>query len=373
MTANKNNKRMVIFTQNALGGTEKVSIEIAKMLIADGWSVVFVICDFSLGAKINRLADILPKEAKSLAIFNHSQIGRCKDMYKAINQMSPDVVFCSHMHINQRLLLLSTLFPNIRFIVRNDNNLSYIKKYKRYTLKFTYKFADAVITQTKEMENELINLGIDKKKIVTLQNPLNINDIVSKANNPSPYNRAKDDIIFVAVGRISHQKGFDILIDAFNIVNKKLSQSVLYIVGNTSYEGGLVYRQLENQVKSCALENKVKFVGHQANPYNYIKNADVFVLSSRFEGLPNVLIEAQSLGVPCAAVTCIPIISRIIEDGQNGCLAQPENPVSLAEAMINATELKDIKMTYRPSASYEFLALFNKEVTSNKEKSFRRI
>lgn len=358
-------KKILVFIQNGLGGAEKISVEIAKMLIEDGWSVVFVICDFSIEAKINRVTGILPKEAKYFELFNHSQIGRLKEMYKAINQMSPDVVFCSHMHINQRLLLMSIFFPHVRFIVRNDNNLSYIKKYKRYTLKFTYKFADAVITQTEEMENELVKLGVDGKKIVTLQNPLNIKDIISKANQPSPYCKKEDEIIFIAVGRISHQKGFDILIEAFNIVSKKLPQSVLYIVGNTSSEGGLIYTKLKNQVKSYGLEERVKFVGHQENPYKYINNADVFVLSSRFEGLPNVLIEAQCLGKPCAAVTCIPIISRIIKDGTNGFLAKPEDSHSLADAMIKSLSLNNIELIYVPASAADFQSLFNKVVLSD--------
>ena len=106
------------------------------------------------------------------------------------------------------------------------------------------------------------------------------------------------------------------------------------------------------------LTDKVHCVGFKDNPYIYVKHADCFVLSSRNEGLPNVLIEALYLGTPSAATTCIPIIERIIENGETGYLAESENPESLAKAMINASALGRIKSTYKSATINDFTNLF---------------
>ena len=106
------------------------------------------------------------------------------------------------------------------------------------------------------------------------------------------------------------------------------------------------------------MQDKVHCLGFQSNPYVYVKHADVFVLSSRNEGLPNVLIEALYMSVPVAATTCIPIIERIVEVGKNGFLAESENPISLSNAMIRALELKDIESTYISGSKDDFVSLF---------------
>lgn len=364
MTTNKKDKTLLIFIQNGLGGAEKVSIEIANMLIEDGWSIKFIICNFFKRNQTNKLIDYMTDKYKWELFSPQTQLSIFYGMFKILRNESPNVVFCSAMHINQRLLLLSPFFPKVKFIMRNENYLSTSSPLKRKALKYTYKFADKIISQTEEMENELIGIKLNPDKIITLKNPINEKNIIDKSNKPSPYPISKDKI-FVAVGRISQQKGFDVLIKAFKIVYSHISNCKLYIVGNTELDGGKIYNELKILTKSLNLEDKVIFTGFQENPYNYIKNADVFVLSSRNEGLPNVLIEAQFLRKSCVATTCIPIISRIIKDGFNGFLARSEDPKSLAEAMINALELKNINMTYKPASVRDFQLLFENALTAN--------
>ena len=352
-------KRVLIFIQNGLGGAEKISIEIAKMLISANWKVKFIICNFSKTTKENKLHKFLPDETNSELITVTSQIDFFIQLYRAIKNNRPNIVFSSAMHINQRLLVISPLFPKIKFIVRNDNYLTTLSPFKQTTLKYTYRLADAIISQTEEMEKELIAIGLDPNTITTLKNPINEINVREKANYQSPYPNSNDKI-FVAVGRLSHQKGFDVLINAFKIVTNKITDSKLYIVGNTEYMEGEVYQQLKAQVCLLDIESKVIFTGFKENPYPYIKYSDVFVLSSRNEGLPNVLIEAQFLGKPCAATTCIPIISRIIQDGESGFLAENENAISLAKAMIKALKLKNVTSSYKAATTEDFQKLFQK-------------
>lgn len=351
-----NSKSILIFILNGLGGAEKVQIQIAKFLQQDGWKLHF--CSISYQGNDHIIPKFLPDNINYRSISFNSQYDFIKQLYHEISVVKPSAVFASAMHINQRLLLLSLLFPKIKFVVRNDNGLYTIPKWKQFTLRITYKFADKIITQTEEMENELVSIGIKKKKIQTLHNPVNIQEIKEKALWYNPYER-NNSIKFVAVGRFAKQKGFDVLIEAFNLVVKEMPDSELYIVGDTDYGNSEVADELKSLISKYRLNDKVFFPGFQENPYPYVANADVFVLSSRYEGLPNSLIEALTLGKPCAATKCIPIISRIIQDGKNGFLACPENTKELAEAMISASKLKDIENTYSPSQNTDFVRLFN--------------
>lgn len=351
------NKSVLVFVLDGLGGAERVTVEIAKMLLSDGWKVRF--CKISYGEvdACKSIEQLYPAGVERVKITVRSQWALLHDLYAAIKRWHPEVVFSSAMHINQRLLLLSPFFSATRFIVRNDNYLFTLPRLKRFTLRLTYRFADAVIAQTEEMEEELAVLGLDRGKIHTLHNPLNRPRILEQASAPSPY-PATGATRFVAVGRLARQKGFDILVEAFRRVVGRMPRCELYIVGDIQYGGGKVYRELVEKVAQYGLMSCVHFSGVMSNPYPYVKNADVYVLSSRYEGLPNTLIEAQLLGRPCAATRCIPIISRIIRDGENGFLAETESPESLAEAMINASRFSEVAMSYRPAEREDFLRVF---------------
>ena len=81
-------------------------------------------------------------------------------------------------------------------------------------------------------------------------------------------------------------------------------------------------------------------------------------MPSRLEGLPNALIEAMYLERPVVATKCIPVVSRIVDDGKNGYLAESENILSIAECMVKALTLQHVKMTYKPSTNEDFIRLF---------------
>lgn len=352
-------KSILIFILNGVGGAEKVSIEISKMLINAGWRVSFGVVDYTkIFDEDGGIIPYLPINTKiEYVSFLGPQITLLRRLYKTIVNTSPNVVFASAMHINQRILLLSHFFHKIQFVVRNDNYLYTLPKLKRITLALTYRFADKIIAQTEEMNTELVRAGIDTNRIITLHNPLNCADIQKKAEETFSF---KDNakVHYVAIGRLAYQKGFDILIEAFAKVVLANQDGILYIIGDIEYGNRIVYNQLIEQIERLGISGKVIFTGFEPNPYKYIANANVYVLSSRYEGLPNTLIEAQMLGVPCAATKCIPIISRIITDGQTGFLAENENPNSLAHAMRMAASMNRIKMTYKPSTSQEFIKVF---------------
>lgn len=351
-------RKILVFIQNGIGGAERMTINIAKLLPSDEWDVMYCKVSFPCQIQSGRIEDFIPSGSKIINIYWSGQLSFLRQICKVLKRYSPDVVFSSVMPYNLRILFLSLLFRKIRFIVRNDNYLFTVNKLKRLSIKLTYSRAYKIIAQTEEMKSELEHLGLDSERVIVLHNLLDEKLISEKASAPSPF--ADDSKLrFVSVGRIAPQKGFDILVYAFREVLDKYPDAELYIVGDyDSSSSTYEYQKLKRLINKLELGEKVFFTGFTNNPYRYIKNASAYVLSSRYEGLPNVLVEAQFLGVPSAATKCIPMISRMITNGKNGFLADSENPSSLATAMLSAVEIKEVKKIYKPSSADDFRNIF---------------
>lgn len=351
-------KKALFFILNGVGGAERMTINIQKCLPKDEWNVMYCKVLIPLTLQSGRIDSVIPQNVNITTIAWTGQIALLKQMYKVILWFKPDVVFSSAMHINQRLLLLSKLFKKMKFIVRNDNYLYTLPSLKQSTLRFTYKFADIIIAQTEEMAKELRAIGLSENKIIVVHNIIDKERIDTLIQAPNPYSN-EETLKFVGVGRLAHEKGFDLLIEAFALVLKNKPNSELYIIGDINYEGGKIYRELVRRIEELKIGDKIHFTDYTDNPYKYIKNANVFVLSSRNEGLPNVLIESQYLGIPAAAFKCIPIIERIVAENVNGFLAVKDDVRSLSNAMLQACELKTIKSTYQGTSIDEIRSIFN--------------
>lgn len=352
-----NKTKVLFFLQSACGGAERMTVTIAKMFDVTRYDVVLIIITHKNTART--IEAFVPQGYRRKYIAYNSGMKLLINLFNCVREEKPDIVFSSAMHINSKLLATSWMFPKTRYIVRNDNYLYTLSYLQKLQLKYTYTFADKVVVQTDEMYKELINMGwVKEEKVVTLHNPIDKIFIDSKASEPSPYmdnNKKK----YVASGRFDYVKGFDILVRAFKVVSETQSNSELYIIGDYDYNDRrqAYHNEISTLIKELQLTDKVLCVGFQDNPYKYVKNADVFVLSSRNEGLPNVLIEALYLGTPVAATTCIPVISRIVEEGKTGFLSDVENPISLAEAMLKASRLGRVISTYQPTSKDAFMSL----------------
>jgi glycosyltransferase involved in cell wall biosynthesis len=347
-------KKVLIFVLSGVGGAERVSVTIGKNLDSEFFDVFY----YAVGPWICEISDFISPEhfRGHLRYSNPIKLLAC--LYKTIRKESPDIIFTSVMYISTKLLLLQPFFRATKFIVRSENNFFSFNKRQQWMIRFLYRRAENVITQTDEMRIEFVEKAhLPVSKVVTIQNPQDFEMISELAQEPSPFKDSSKKY-FVASGRFAYQKGFDILVQAFALVSQKIKEAELYIVGRNSGPNETCYTQICNLINKMGMKEKIHRVGYQKNPYVYVKNADCFVLSSRSEGLPNVLIEALYLGTPAAAVTCIPAIARIVAQGKTGCLAKPENVNSLAEAMLNAVQLRRIQSDYPMDTTTEFNRLF---------------
>jgi glycosyltransferase involved in cell wall biosynthesis len=137
--------------------------------------------------------------------------------------------------------------------------------------------------------------------------------------------------ILLAVGRLNHQKGFDLLIEAFSVLSKTFSEWDLVIIGE-----GEERTTLEEMVFNLALERRIKLIGRAGNLADWYSNADLFVMSSRYEGFPNTLLEAMSHGLASVSVDCISGPSDMIKHAENGLLV---NQSEQADELVNALSL----------------------------------
>ena len=354
MPQQQNKKKVLFFLPPTVGGAERMTVTIAKMLPQDEFEVKFVVVGNTLGD----IVKFIPESYETYLLRIHGLWDLCTlRRANLLRKEKPHAAFASLMYLNARVVWASKLF-GVKTIIRNNIDFYNALPKNRWYAKLSYKWADFIIAQQDEMREGIINVTHAKpQKVVTLQNPIDTESIDKKAKVTSPYNKDDQSIKFVWTARINRSKGQDILLRAFKIVHIEIPNSKLYIVGKYQSEDKY-YQELKQYVLDNELSDSVIFTGFDDNPYKWVANADCYVMPSRKEGLPNSLIDAMYLGKPVVATTCIPVVSRIVKDGYNGILVNPDDVEAIAEAMRKAIHLKDFKMTYIPANQKDFILLF---------------
>lgn len=330
-------KTILFLNGSGVGGAENMTIQYATILQESGFHSVILtkISDSEEGDTTVMIPEEIEQEKVKC---------RFRGLYFYIPQMiwkhRPDIVFCWDYHIVKHILSpLRKLHicPKFKLVCRCPNTPSIMDPVEREGLQ-AFKSADIVIAQTKEMADELARItGISEGRIHAIYNPL------SKArihrNIDSRYDFDTNYINYVAAGRIAEQKDYPTMLEAFALVLNKQPKSRLYILGRTN-EG--IMPGLYDIIKKNNMENAVFFEGYQENPHKYEIGANVYVLSSVYEGLPNAMIEAMYLGMPVAATECIPYISQVVKNGVNGYTCPIKDADKLAEAMLAAAKIKGL-------------------------------
>ncbi len=205
--------------------------------------------------------------------------------------------------------------------------------------KFSLRRYDHSIAVSPDLLGQLQKWGISPDKSELIENAIDTDHyqrVLSKSEAREQLGMSRTDLVLVALGRLSPEKGFDSLISAVAIVRRLGIHLRLYIGGT----GGL-YDELNASIKKLALSENVFLMGQLSDPRTILQAADMFVLSSRKEGLPNVVLEAMAMETPVIA-TCLPGVSRLIEDGTHGLLVEADNPQQLADAICRLSSDYDL-------------------------------
>lgn len=202
-------------------------------------------------------------------------------------------------------------------------------KFRNLGRKIAAKYCDNIITLTA------------KDKLLWQKGLANIKAEINAIANPAPYENVASFPKFknkmaIALGRLTYQKSFDLLVEAWAKVYKIHPDWSLQIIGSGEDE-----LKLKEQVKLLGIEKSVQFIPVTQNVVQYYEQASLYCMSSRFEGLPMVLLEAQAFGLPVVSFDCNTGPSDLIKPGENGYLVPCFDTTLFAQAIIQVIELDD--------------------------------
>lgn len=314
--------KKVMFVAQTLnrGGAERVVSLLSQEFERLGYEVKIVLFDNKV--KYEHGGNILNIQTppssnyiiKLIRLFR--RVSRLKKIFKSER---PDFIFSFMESCNFASILTG---QEVVISIRNNPN----KKnnwYQKILIKTLYKFKNVrkIVTVSKEIEN-ILNEQYQLSNTITILNPVVFDDNYTVQENLSYYQP-----YIVSVGRLNTQKNFSMLIGAYN--NTKAKDEVkLLIVGDGGERSAL-----EKLIKELNLQNKVFLIGQKDNVKDYYLQSELYILSSRFEGFPNVLIEALSNGCTCIATDCPTGPNEIIQNNINGILVKNENEAELTKAI----------------------------------------
>lgn len=348
----KKTKILFIVPSMRGGGAERVISTLLQHINKDKFDL-----NLALITKEGKFLDNIPSHVNLIDLDTKRVRNSIFKIIKTINSLKPDIVFSTLGHLN---LLISMIRPflskKIVFIGRESNTVSVINKQSKYPKLFDFLYNnfynnfDHIVAQAEYMKKDLVeNYQIKSEKITVINNPIDFENIKKLSNISSKELFDKSKINLLAVGRLSHQKGFDTLLEIMKELDEKYFLSIL---GQGPDE-----EKLKSMIKEFSLESKVQLLGFQDNPYSYMKQADIFVLSSRFEGLPNVVLEANACGTTVIAFDCPGGTNEIIVDGENGYLAKCQDKNDFIDKLKNISLQKEINQTILNK--YEVLQIIN--------------
>ena len=303
----------------------------ANHLIQEGWDVDIVTllgdeverAHFSLSSQI-RIIDIHPVGHKP---YSRNVLHWLRRIRQVVHERRPDVIISFFGRINA-LVLTATIGKNIPTVVseRNDPKRDGRGKLMQKYCDCIYRRASAIVFQTNYEQSCFSPVHANKSHVI--HNPVEMLDV---NNNPIDKN------LIVAVGRLEEQKNHLMLIEAMEIVRKRLPEVKCEIYGS-----GTLHDAFQRYVNKHGLHDCVVFEGKRSDVLNCISKARAFVMTSNFEGLSNALMEAMMLGKICIS-TDYDGIEDLITDGENGVIV-PRNDVGrLADVLTDIIQDREGK------------------------------
>lgn len=334
----KSAERIAFFLPDLrIGGAEHMMAVIASALAQRGYQVDFVL--------VRAEGGYLEKLDKNVRVVD---LG-CSSTYSCLPALSlflrsakPEVMISALDLTNLFALIARNLSRQpTKLYIRLDNTQSQIKRdpikkaLERMLVNAFYPSADGIIAVSKAVAEDFVQyLHTRPEHLTTIYNPILNKDIYEKMKEPltDAWFKDKQIPVILGIGRLNPQKNFELLIKAFARVRENKSTRLM-ILGE-----GPEREPLEKLVKGLGLTEDIALPGVVSNPYQYLTNADLFVLSSNYEGLPTVLVEAMACGCPVVSTDCPSGPREILDGGRYGRLAPVGDTQSLADAMLNTLD-----------------------------------
>lgn len=323
----------IYLTSMTMGGAERVARNLCKGLVNRGYEVDLVLVE-ATGELLSDLPD-----AVSVIDLNASRVLRSlRPLRKYLSTREPDILYSMMTEPNIVAVLAHLLaLSDSRLVISEHNMLSHSSESVKDQLAkagawVLYPLTDDVVAVSEGVRDNLVaNTWLDSTDISVIYNPVDVVSIRELAAEPVDHEWLTDDSLDVILGGGRHepQKGFDTLLVAFSRIDKEDVRLVLFGTGPET-------ESLRAHAASLGIDDRVSFPGFVENPFAYMAAADVFVLSSEYEGFGLVLIEALACGCPIVSTDCESGPAEILEDGTYGPLV-PVGDERALEVAITAT------------------------------------
>jgi len=332
MESGPNPYRIAIFFHDfGIGGAERVMVQLAHGFMGIGYQVELV-----LACAEGLLLSEVPTEARIINLNSRKPFAMFMRLIKYLRTERPNALL-SPFEVTSVIAILAKRISRVptRVIVRISVHLSRNKRTRlkkiieRVVVSMVYPLADGIIAVSRGVAEDLASYaGISFDCIKIIYNPVVSEQLLLAAEQPvnHPFFADGQSPVVLGVGRLTEQKDFSTLINAFDIIRRKIP-SRLIILGD-----GEKRPVLEKLIRSSGLQDLVDLPGFELNPFAFMKRASVFVLSSKWEGLPGALIQALACDCPVVSTDCMSGPSEILRGGEYGHLV----PIGDVEAIASA-------------------------------------
>lgn len=310
------------------GGTERVVTSLCNAWSARGDDVTLVptysgggrpFFEVSEAVELIYLAEVVGVRARSVFSYAH----RISALRRLISTRSPDVIVSFLPNVNLAAILSSAFLRIPLIICERSDPTSYPHENIIGTLcKLTYRFADMLTVQTDSVATKVEGLYPGQNIVRAVPNPLPAS-VISHQKTATAQRK-----VLLSLGRLSSEKQIDKLLDAFAEVAPYFGDWDLHIYGD-----GPVKLALAKQIQRTGLDGRAFLKGATKSPWKVMAAADLFVMTSKFEGFPNALLEAMGVGLPCIAFDCPSGPREISRNGTDALLVPLDNHAGLVSAL----------------------------------------
>lgn len=320
------------------GGSSKMMAFVANTMAQEGHDVTMVLYD---GAKVlqplHESIKVWTKNIECTGATKHfKMISRLK---KVIAEIKPDVIVSFLCFPNLYATIIGRML-GIPVIISERGNPYALKGVKNSIIYSLFNLANGAVFQTNGAR-DFFSKGLQKRATV-IANP------VVKREGLTMYDPKTDNHVISHIARFENtQKRQDLMIKAMHGVLKAYPDAVLKLYGV-----GENFEMLQNIVKGEKLTENVLFMGHTNKPEQAMIDSEVFALTSDYEGIPNTVIEAMSVGMPVVSTDCDPGGARLlIESGVNGFIVPKNNPEAIAEKIIEIFSSQELREKFSKEAA----------------------
>lgn len=331
------NKHIAIFLPSLRGGgAEKVMLNLAHEIYQEGYKVDLILskAEGSYLTQLSRDINLIDLNCKRVL---HSLI----PLVKYLKNNNPPILLSALEHTNLVALwavelaktstkVIVTEHSTLSISVKNSKNLK--SKFIPILMKKFYRKALSIVTVSKGVAEDLIeNLNIPREKVKVIYNPIVTEKLIALSYEDVEHSWIKNNErpIILAAGRLTAAKDYPTMIKSFKEIRSKINAKLI-ILGE-----GEQRKEIEKLAENLGIRNDIDIVGFVENPYAYMRKSDLFLLTSKWEGFGNVLVEAMACGTPVISTDCPNGPREILDNGKYGKLVPVGDIEALTKAVLN--------------------------------------